>query len=238
MIHIAICDDVLISMQFNETLVKNIMKSHQIPATIKLYNSSENLLFDIQERIYFDLFILDIEMPKVDGLEVARNIRDLGLNSLIIFISTHERFVFDSMKHEAFRFIPKDRLKEHIEDAMLDAVKKINNMIEASYLIKTTSRYERIQYKEILYIKKDGKNSLIYTIRGSTHERKSINAIFESLNSSEFCFIDRGCIVNITHVAKLDSLTIHMIDDTVLYVSKQRINEVRKYMNRYYGRLL
>ena len=238
MIHIAICDDVYISMKLNETLIKSLLESHKIPYNIHLYNSSESLLFDIQERKYFDLFILDIEMPYVNGLEVAKNIRDFGLNSLIIFISSHERFVFDSMKHEAFRFLPKDKVKELIDEALLDAIKKIHNLKNTSYVVKTATRYERIQYKDILYIRKDRKNSIIYTLQGSTHERKSINAIFESLNSCEFCFIDRGCIVNLHHVSKLDSLTIHMDNHSVLHVSRQRIIEVKKYMNQYYGKQL
>ena len=59
---------------------------------------------------------------------------------------------------------------------------------------------EKIPHKDILYIQRDGgKNSVICSNTGTSKVRKSLQKVFEELDTPEFIFIDRGYIVNIIH---------------------------------------
>ena len=91
MIQIAICDDSEATLQHLNQAVTTILQSNQEVADITLYSKSENLSYDIKEGHFFDLILTDIEMPHMNGMELAATIRTHLPGALIIFIirNTH-----------------------------------------------------------------------------------------------------------------------------------------------------
>ena len=61
---------------------------------------------------YYDLFILDIEMPNLDGMELAKVIKEHIKNPVIIFLTSYTDYVYNAFEVEAFRFIPKENMKD------------------------------------------------------------------------------------------------------------------------------
>ena len=91
MIQIAICDDSEITLQHLNQSVNTILKSNQEAAAITLYSSSESLSYDIEEGHFFDLILTDIEMPHMNGMELATTIRTYLPGALIIFITAYTK---------------------------------------------------------------------------------------------------------------------------------------------------
>ena len=89
MIHIAICDDNKQSVSCAETITDKFFKKHCVDCKIQTYQSSENLLYDLQDGIHYDLLLLDIEMPGIDGMDLAKMIHDTMPAAKIIFITSH-----------------------------------------------------------------------------------------------------------------------------------------------------
>lgn len=77
----------------------------------------------------------------------------------------------------------------------MDAVKLIELEEGKFYTIQTNSRLEKIPYKEIYYIERDGKNASITAAGGISRVRKSLKQVYEELGAEEFIYIDRGCLV-------------------------------------------
>ena len=75
LIQIAICDDSEATLQHLNQAVTTILQSNQEVADITLYSKSENLSYDIKEGHFFDLILTDIEMPHMNGMELAATIR-------------------------------------------------------------------------------------------------------------------------------------------------------------------
>lgn len=74
MIQIAICDDSEVSLQNLNQAVTDILKSNHELAEITLYRESKFLNYDINEGHFYDLILTDIQMPHIDGMELAANI--------------------------------------------------------------------------------------------------------------------------------------------------------------------
>ena len=75
LIQIAICDDSEVSLQNLNQAVTDILKSNHELAEITLYRESKFLNYDINEGHFYDLILTDIQMPHIDGMELAANIR-------------------------------------------------------------------------------------------------------------------------------------------------------------------
>lgn len=235
MIKIAICDDDKETLLKNEVRVKRCLKEINRVAEIITYQSGEFLLYDIEESKFFDLLLVDIEMPGKSGMDIAKMVKKVSPETIVIFITSHSEYAIDSYELSVFRFIPKDNIERKLPQAVKDAIAYIELQKDKVYVIATPTRYEKIPYERILYIQKDGKNSRFTTNRGETQVRKSVIKVYGELDSGQFVYIDRGCVVNIFHIMSLDSMDVIMRDGVALPVSKKRMKELRKTLNEFWA---
>jgi len=236
MLRIAICDDDSATVQSNRETVEDCLKRCGSVGEIAAYTDSGNLLYDITEdRFFFDLILLDIEMPGSTGMELAEKVRPFLPNVKIIFITSHVEYAIDAFELSIFRYVPKDDTAKRLPAAVRDAIRLIGLEEGKVYTIRTNSRLEKIPYKEILYIERDGKNAAITTAGGTAKVRKSLQQVYEELASEEFIFIDRGCIVNLIHIMQVKEGTVVLKNGAVLPVSRSHLQEVKSQINTYWG---
>lgn len=238
MIRIAICDDDQEMLFQNERRIKQYLKEMNMLAEVMSYQSSEFLLYDMQENNFFDLLLLDIEMPGKSGMDIAREVKKMSSQTLIIFITSHSEYAIDSYELSVFRYIPKDNIDQKLYPAVKDAVLFIDLQKDKMFVISTPTRYEKIPYSNILYIQKDGKYSLFTTDKGETQVRKSLTKVYEELDPQQFLYIDRGCLVNLLQIMCLDGMDIIMKNGVALPSSKKRLKELRKVINEFWGQQL
>lgn len=101
--------------------------------------------------------------------------------------------------------------------------------------LNTLSPETALNYKDIFYIQRDGKNSSIVSSVGTSKVRKSLQRVFDELNAPEFIFIDRGYIVNIVQIMKVsDSIAILKNGDQ-LPISRSHLQEVKRQINQFWG---
>ena len=204
MVKIAICDDEEKSVALHERMVRECLQAAGIGCEITTYTQSRNLLYDITDDAFFyDLILLDIEMPGISGMELPQQIKGFLPNVRIIFVTSHTEYAIDAFELSIFRYVPKNNLEAKLPAAVLDAARLIELEAGQEYTIQTASRMEKIPFKDIFYVQRDGKNAMIVSSAGTAKVRKSLQQVFDELNTPEFIFIDRGCIVNIIHIMKI-----------------------------------
>lgn len=234
MLQIAICDDeTLLLNEIQRTTEDCLVKQHVFPV-LSAYTDGKALLYDIQDGKFFDLLLLDIEMPDISGMELARRIHALLPDALIIFVTAHYKYAVDAYELQIFRYIPKNQLKERLPHALKDAVLLLEIQNTDSYIINSQNRLERIPFKEIFYIEKQGKNALFHTASGTRRIRKSLAEVFNELHSEEFYFIERGFIVNLRHISSISRTDCILTDETHLPISQSRLAEFKKKLNKYW----
>lgn len=236
MIRIAICDDDRHMVMQNEEIVKNTLQACGIGYEIVTYTRSSNLLSDIAEdQFFYDLILLDIEMPEVSGMELAGKIKEYLPNVKIIFITSHVEYAIDAYELSVFRYVPKSNVKERLEAAVADASKLLELEAGQEYTIQTNNRLERIRYKDILYIVRDGKNAEIVSNTSTSKVRKSLQQVYEELDAPEFIFIERGCIVNIIHIMKIQDSMVCLKNQEMLPISRSHLQDVKQQIARFWG---
>ena len=119
--------------------------------------------------------------------------------------------------------------------AISDAAKLIELEAGQEYTIQTNSRMEKIPFKEIFYIQRDGKNASIVSSSGVSKVRKSLQQVYDELGAQEFIFVDRGCIVNIIQVMKISDGMAVLKNGEQLPISRSHLQDVKQQINRFWG---
>lgn len=237
MIRIAICDDEPDSILRNKEILQECTGRVKCIADTITYSNGEMLLSDIlEDNFFFDLILLDIEMPNISGMEIVQSIKPKLPNVRVIFITSHIKYAIDSFELSIFRYVPKNDLEKRLTYAVTDALKLIMLENNKNYMVVTANRMEKVSFQDILYIQRDGKNSAITTFNGVIKVRKSLQSVREELDAEEFIFIERGCIVNLLQVTNIKNSMIYLKNQIELPISRSHLQEVKIALNSYWGK--
>lgn len=237
MVRIAICDDDKTAVSLHENIVKQSLQECGIGYEITTYTQSSNLIYDIvDDSFFYDLILLDIEMPEVSGMEIAEKIKPCLPNIKIIFVTSHTEYAIDAYELSIFRYVPKSGLEKRLPLAIVDAAKLIELEVGQEYTIETNSRMERIPFRDIFYVQRDGKNASIVSNTGVSKVRKSLQQVYNELDPQEFIFIDRGYIVNIIQIMKINNGMALLKNGEQLPISRSHLQEVKQQISKFWGR--
>lgn len=240
MLRFVICED---NKEFLEKLyisINKIMMPYNFEYKINKFSKYNDKLVEIIEKKHeLKVYILDIELGEVSGLEIASEIRENDQESIIIFITQHPECKNDIFYSRliAYDYIAKNKLwKDRFESTISLIIKSMNKKRILSYSYNHNSY--RIPFDEILYIEKieENQKSLIHT------ENKEIFEITISMNKlinmlgPNFYQSHKSCIVNLDKVKKISYSTNTIIfnnKEEVYLISNRRKKELREYVAKY-----
>ena len=236
MIQIALCDDEEQAVVREEALVKACLQAQGIGCAITTYTQSQNLLDDItDDGFFYDLILLDIEMPGLSGMDLPRRLRAFLPNVRIIFVTSHTEYAIDAFELAIFRYVPKHHLEAKLPAAVLDAAKLIELETGRTYVLQSAGRLEKLLYRDIFYIRREGKNAALVTANGIRKVRKSLQQVFDELNAPEFLFLDRGCIANLLQIMQIRGSVAVLKNGEELPISRSHLQDVKEKINRFWG---
>ena len=239
---IAVCDDELHSLDIIQTELYKASSDLSIPIEVYSYTNG----FKIIDLIYnnkenFDILFLDIDMPNISGLEIAKKLRENNPNLILIFISAHEEYVFESIDYNPFKYIRKNKMQSEIKIALKRAYIRILNETPKTIIVKTEEGESYINHDNILYFEMFLRKLTLYTNDGKERKlvgRKSIKKLYEELDNSDFVQIHSGCIVNTKYITEYSGHDITLINGKKLIVSRSKIKIVKNAIAQYWGKKL
>lgn len=235
MIKIAVLDDRKEDIDTISTITIESMHEMGIRYELKTYGRAKDLLYDVEDGVIFDIFLLDVEMEEMTGIEVARRIRKTNFEAVIIYITNYVDYAIDAYEVNAYRYIPKKLLKEKLPEAYHVLSEIMEKKWQESFVIEKNHQLERIPYNEIYYLKKDGKNTLIFHKNGTAKVRMSLSELTKTISSTQdFLMVDKSYAVNIWHVMSLKNQQVLLRDGSMLPVSGPRLKQVKAELMRYW----
>ena len=116
-LHCTICDDNPSAVKREKEIAERAFCEMNISADISVYTDSSQFMFELGDNKQMDILILDIEMPKMSGFEIADYVKKSNPNCLIIFMTSHVNYAVDGYKLDIFRFVPKQDGDYRLKDA-------------------------------------------------------------------------------------------------------------------------
>lgn len=231
MIRIALCDDNKEDMlQLHQKIIEWYREnSKNQSVSITEYSDSVYLSSVIDAGDSHDVFFLDVEMPKVDGFQLADKIRNKLPAAIIVFLTSHSELAPDGYKFRALRYVSKLVLSQKLPEA-LEAVQKEFSALESGYLV--VPHYTdalRIPYNEILYVQHILRSSQIYTLRqGVIKDNRGLKTIYSVIGDKKFIYIDRSTFVNIDFIRELKGNEIILRTGESLAISRPMLANVKE----------
>lgn len=186
---------------------------------LHFYSAKEILAFDGE----MDVLLLDIDMPEMDGIEVAQQLNRRGiLYKIIMLTSKVERFK-ETFQIGAFRFVTKPIMEDELFQAIDDVWER---MIGRKEMILYSNRVQvSIQQQDILYIMADRTRTIVFTKNTSYQSEQSLEQWEQELEKKMFFRTHRSYIVNLGKIESLDKEAI-LVSGEKIPVSKRKRREV------------
>ncbi len=225
---IAICDDNINELLNTANAVKKILEYKQYPYSLFTFANGDDLLVHINKYGEFDLLILDILMPGLNGIELAQEVREKNLGCKIVFLTTSSEFAVNSYKVDALYYLLKPIDEKELSHVLDKAISQISDSTQ-SFVIKSSGKLLRIQNSSVLYIE-SVKHNILFHLKESEIivSYGTLNEIFNILQSDK-CFIrcHNSFIVNMTFIKSISSHEFILTDKTLIPISRQLYKQVK-----------
>lgn len=240
MIRLAICDDDTIAVEQIERAVQDFNASHREWQAIhtEKYVSSQLLCDDVTDGKIFDAFLLDVEMPEMDGFQLADRLRLQLPAAAVIFLTSHiePHLIQESFKVGTLRYVNKLDMGRALPEA-LEAAVALCRKTAGSYL--TVTHYTdavRIPLDEIIFVHKVARSLEIVTERqGKLKDNRGLKDLLAALNDERFLLIDRSCFVNLDFITQIAESDLILKTGERLAVSRKLLPQVKAAIVRLWG---
>lgn len=240
MIRLAICDDAAKDLKKTESVVKklNPLLSAEYRFHIESYLNPQVLIDDLTEGKTFDVFLLDMKLGEITGIELANEIRKTAPSATIIFLSANTDFPFlrDGYKVRALRYVSKlamePNLNEALHAAILDQCKEETKYLSISHYNDSV----RIAHGDIIYVRRSGRSTEVVLLNAEPIRiRSPLKEVHKKLDSERFLYVDRSCFVNVDFILKLSGGTVTLKSGDTLSVSRKALPVLRAAITRLWG---
>jgi DNA-binding LytR/AlgR family response regulator len=210
--------------EFSRSVIEDLVKEID---TLELIKSCSDAVeaFKIIKEEHIDLVFLDIEMPKMDGLEMMRSLSPLPQ---VILVTAHEKYAVESYEYDVTDFLQKPislaRFMKAVDKAINRFEEKRASITtqDKTIFIKADSRLVQINTEDILFVEALGNYMRVFVADGSKYTILStMKDISSKLNSSEFVRVHRSFIV------RMDK--IQSIEDNYIVIDKKQISIGKAY---------
>ena len=231
---LVICDDNLKDLnELERLLIKYGNHRPDICFEIEKFSDSSTLLHKLQHNETADIYILDIIMAQITGIDLGYEIRKNNALSIIIYVTTSDVFAMDAYNIHALRYLLKPIKEKNFFEALDYTLFHLNARNDSVYVVKTKAGLKFIPYSQIEYIENSSRKLKIHLTNGekvtSIYIRESFEKeIEEIINSKNFLHVHKSFLINMNYVKTVLQHTAIMDDGISIPISKKKYPDAKK----------
>ena len=230
MIRIALCDDEKIYLDKIRSVLEQYESEKGLVFDIHAYSSPSELLDRIEAGEEYSIYILDIYMPGITGMSVATQLRDMGVESPIIFLTSSPDFALQAFGVNATHYILKPYERDAVFFAVDKALHEIGVMRPEGIMLRVDGGYQNVLAKNIIFSEADDNYQRIHLVNEKyLYIRITMSDLYEQFSSlNGFFKLGRSHIINLKHVVRFASNKILMTGNKELSIPKGAIADFKK----------
>ncbi len=210
---VAICDDSNVDLGHVEKILRKWADRKVVDVLVERFSSAEAFMFRYAEEKAFDILLLDIEMGVMDGVTLAKRVRQENEVVQIVFITGYSDYIAEGYEVAALHYLMKPLDEEKLYTVLDRALEK-RRQNERCLNLELSGELVRIPFYEIRYL--DVRQNYV-TIHGKKeYTIKRTLGEFEKELDNRFCRVGRSMILNLKYIQRVTKADVHLSDGTVL----------------------
>lgn len=229
MLKIAICDDERISAEIIAAAAKSAFGQKGIDTEGTIFQSVEELDAGMKTHRY-DLLLLDIDMPDMDGIAYGRKLREEQNPVHIVYITNHEERVFEALQVHPGTFIRKSELIERAHQIVESWLMAHRKETPPALVIHRKDCEQKLFIHEIIYIESRGRYQYIHTRmeKDPVSMIQSMEFLEGQLSEHGFLRIHKSFLVNYQCIRKISDNKIVLTNGEEIPVSRRKVKSIRE----------
>lgn len=230
---IAIIDDIVEDRSILRRCITAYLEQRCVSADYYEYCNGEIFLLEAQKEA-FTVAFLDIYMEGINGMEVARALRQFDENCILVFITVSPDYALEGFKVRAMHYLVKPFACVELERLLSEILDRLPN--HDQYIeIKSRGEYIRLYYSDIVYAEHFSHRIYIYTPAQKVITiRQSFRQFVVPLQEdSRFFVCSRGVIVNLEHACDFEERFFIMDEGSKVLVNRDLVKEARQALMTY-----
>ncbi|MCR5546870.1 MAG: LytTR family DNA-binding domain-containing protein [Lachnospiraceae bacterium] len=228
-----ICEDEVQTLQFIQRKLNIFFQNAGLSFQFQSFDNPLLLKDTLGKGQLFDLYFLDIEMPEMDGLSLAKKIRTLNPDAIIVFISNKDELVFQSFEVRPFRFIRKNHFEEELP-GLINALKKaLSPQKNPSLVLKNGSEIITISISDLIYVEAMRKECLFHTTSEIITLKYKLSDISKELTPYGFIQSHRSFLINYRYIFSISRDGISLDNKEVVPIGRTHLEQVKKEFQHY-----
>ena len=218
---IAVCEDEKEIREYIRALLLSCLEKDGIEHEIELFAEGESL---ISSGYVPDILFLDIEMPGINGIQTAKRLREAGSQSVIIFVTAMEEYVFQSFDVGAFHYLVKPFSTEKFYEVLKKAVSQVkerelsfrqNNERERTIEIRNGRLRTKVILCGLVYAEVFNREIFLYILMDN--ESKTLKYYgrmkdLEKVAGEDFFRIHRAYLINLRFVRSYEKEAVQLLN--------------------------
>ena len=229
---IAICDDDKTCRSEVAQLVTEYIQQRDLAIDLTVYENGRSLLEDARHSGSFDIYILDILMPQLDGIELGARLRELDTDCKIFYLTSSPDYAIRASRVRMWEYLLKPVKKDALFPSLDAAFAVLKKKREKGIVVKTSQSSVLLAFDCILYAELSKKSIHYHLTDGKVIESISIRtgfseAVQEMLRDNRFFMCSTSLVINLYHVEEITNDTLTFQNGKALYLSRHVSRELR-----------
>lgn len=169
MIRICICDDQKEGLAILQNYGNRFRKNHpELPIQIDCFSASYDLLEAVENLGGYDIYLLDVILPDLNGIEVAHWLRDRGERAEIVFLTTSREYAVEAFEVKAAGYLVKPIEEKDFIRELTDCIGKLTPADDPAILVKTGKLLRKVLVREIVTVESFNHNCVCILSDGTS----------------------------------------------------------------------
>lgn len=240
MLKLALCDDDALLRAGVEAQLREYLRLRpELTAKLSVFSSGRELLSAAEEQGPFHLYILDVVMPDISGIELGLKLRKLNPNDLIIYLTVSSEYAIDSYDVHAFHYLLKPVQSQRLYEVLDQAVALLEKRRSACVAVKTRNELQILSLDDILFAELSQRRVCYHLENGDTVESVTMRGSFQDeiaplLSDPRFFLSSVSFVVNLYYVTSVDKGALHLKGGLRVPLARRLLTQARQRWSDYW----
>lgn len=221
---IAVCDDNKVDQDYVIKLLHEYANENGVILEIQAFISAEQFLFQYVAEKDYQIIVLDIEMEKMNGVELAKKLREDNQEIQILFITGYPDYISEGYEVDAVHYLIKPVSTENLVKVMDKAIANLD-VVEKVLFIQDNGEMLKVLTKNIYYVEVFSHVCIIHTTEGDVEIQTSISDLEKNLLEG-FVRVHRSYLVNLEQIKKIAKTEIYLENGDIVPLSRRKYKDV------------